>query len=336
VVNAKILIFWPAVAALSLCVLASDPMPPLGIIDFYGLRTVSEEQARQALRIKEGDPLPDNPTEAERRLEALPGVAQARINRVCCEQGKSLLYVGIQEKGTPVLKFRPAPQGAARLPEEISQAGDAFSQALTEAVVKGDIAEDDSQGHALNHAPALRAVQERFIMFAARDLKRLRDVLHHSSDPEQRAVATQVIAYTKDKRSVVHDLEEAMSDPAGEVRNNAIRALSVIANASLGPSRRHVRIDPQPFIVLLNSLDWTDRNKASWALYNLTSERDPATLAMLRKQALPSLLDIARWKAPGHAHSGFYLLGRIGGLTEEEINNAWLRRDLETVRNAIR
>jgi hypothetical protein len=30
-------------------------VPPIGIIDFYGLRSISEQQARQALQIKEGD-----------------------------------------------------------------------------------------------------------------------------------------------------------------------------------------------------------------------------------------------------------------------------------------
>jgi hypothetical protein len=47
---------------------------------------------------------------------------------------------------------------------DIVQAGDEFSKALMLAVQRGDIAEDDSQGQALAHDPALRAIQERFVL----------------------------------------------------------------------------------------------------------------------------------------------------------------------------
>src|SRR5213592_2557900 len=63
---------------------ASGQVPPVGIIDFYGLRSVSEQQVRQTLQIREGDALPDSVKELERRLEALPNVQQARLERVCC------------------------------------------------------------------------------------------------------------------------------------------------------------------------------------------------------------------------------------------------------------
>ena len=111
--------------------------PPIGIIDFYGLRSVSEQQARQALQIKEGDSFPTSQEEeAQRRLEAIPNVQQARLNFACCEAGKAILYVGIKEKGAPSLQFRSAPKGAIRLSEVIVQAGQAFDDAFTEGVEK--------------------------------------------------------------------------------------------------------------------------------------------------------------------------------------------------------
>ena len=79
----------------------------------------------------------------------------------------------------------------------------------------------------------------------------------------------------------------------------------------------------EPFIAMLNSIEWTDRNKASLALLELTGKRDPAILAMLRAEAFLSLVEMARWKSPGHAYSGFVLLGRVGGLAEDEIQAAW-------------
>src|ERR1700689_1414192 len=97
--------------------------PPIGTIDFYGLRTVSETRARQALQLKAGDMVPDSPVAPQLRLQALPGVTQARLNFVCCEKGKATLYVGIQEQGAPSLDFRAAPAGAVRLPFDVPPAG---------------------------------------------------------------------------------------------------------------------------------------------------------------------------------------------------------------------
>jgi hypothetical protein len=323
---------------LSASAVLAQSIPPIGIIDFYGLRAISEKQARQALHIEEGDTMPDDTEAAERRLEALPGVAEARLNRTCCEAGKSLLYVGIRQKGTPALKFLPAPHGASRLPGEIWRAGEAFQKSLNEGGLKGDVTEDDSQGHALAHYPPVRAVQERFIVFANRDFKRLRDVLHHSSDPGHRALAAQVIAYARDKQAAATELAEAVNDSNDGVRNNAIRALLVMATSNLFHPQKpiRIRIHPGPFIRLLNSLEWTDRNKAAAALNMLTLRRDPATLASIKKTALPALVEMARWKSPNDAQPAFTVLGRIGGLSEDTIAQAWERRDVRRVIEAAR
>ena len=65
---------------------------------------------------------------------------------------------------------------------------------------RGDSGEHLSEGHALMHDPAARAIQQRFIAYAARNLSRLRDVLRHSSDTEHRALAAHVLGYAPDKR----------------------------------------------------------------------------------------------------------------------------------------
>ena len=78
---------------------------------------------------------------------------------------------------------------------------------------------------------------------------------------------------------------------------------------------------------MLNSIEWTDRNKSSLALLKLTDKRDLAILSELRQKALPSLIEMARWKSSAHAWAPFVLLGRVGGLSEDEINAAWERGD---------
>jgi hypothetical protein len=315
-----------------LAVLLSAPQdpqfPPIGIIDFYGLRSVSERQVREALQIKEGDSLSGEPNEAKRRLESLLGVPEARIEFVCCNEGKTILFIGIREKGAPSIQFRPTPKGKVRLPQDVIQAGEDFDKAYTEAVLKGNSSEDDSQGHALTNDPAARAVQVRFITFAGRDLNTIREVLRNSDDARHRALAAQVIAYSADKQAVVNDLVEAMRDPADGVRNNAMRSLWVMTGGvARQTGGQPVKIPFRLFSDMLNSIEWSDRNKSSLVLLRLTDKRDPAILSELRQKSLPSLIEMARWKSSGHAYAPFFLLGRVAGIPEDEITAAWERGD---------
>ncbi len=308
----------------------TEQFPPIGIIDFYGLHNILEKQAREALLIKEGDPVPASFDETLKRLTSLPGVDEATVTPVCCDQGKSVLFFGIKEKGIFPPKFSPPPTGKVQLPPDIMAAGKAFEQALYEAILRGDSAEDASQGHALFHAPAVRTLQNRFIEFAGRDFELLRKVLHDSADGQQRALAAQILAYTKNKRAVVQDFVAAMRDSDENVRNNSMRSLARMAYAER-LHKLNLKIPWQPFIEMLNSTVWTDRNKASAALLELTERRDPSLLFQLHQQAMGSLIEMARWNSKGHAYPGFFILGRIAGLSEEKINGAWELNDRESV-----
>jgi hypothetical protein len=310
----------------------------IGIIDLYGLSRVSTGQVREALTFKEGDTVlmgfderPGFVTASEARLSTLPGVARARINPVCCDQGRVIVYVGIEERGTATMHLRPAPMGTARLAADIVQSGEEFLKAFILAVQRGDAAEDHSQGHAFTHDPATRAIQERFVVYAKRDLPQLRRVLRSSSDAVQRALAAQVLGYASDKKAMVEDLVQGMSDPSDEVRNNAMRALLVFADAAPGVSGSIPRVPAERFIDFLNSPVWSDRNKASAALMALSARRDPGLLATLRKKALASLVEMARWKSEGHAFAAFTILGRIAGYSDETARGLWDRGDREVV-----
>jgi HEAT repeat protein len=162
-------------------------------------------------------------------------------------------------------------------------------------------------------------------------LERLRQVLRHAADAEQRQIAAWVIAYAGDKRTVVDDLLYAVSDPEPWVRNNATRALGTIAKFAQDKPELGIRISKGPFIDMLNSVDWTDRNKALSVLRWLTASRDAAVLQQLREQALPALVEMARWKFMGHAYSAYYLLCRVDGLTDEEIAETLGKGEKEAV-----
>jgi len=312
----------------------------IGIIDFYGLHHVSESAAREALRIKEGDTVvltDDGPPafvmRSERRLTRLTGVRRARLNFVCCDAGRAILYVGIEERGSPTLRFRAVPRGRVRLADDVLQAGHDFSEALIQAIQRGDAGEDRSKGYSLANDAATRAVQERFLGFAARDEEQLRDVLYHSSDAEHRALAAQILGYAADTRNVIGDLAYGTNDPAESVRNNAMRALAIIAAFATRSPELKLVVPTQPFVSLLNSLVWTDRNKASMALMEL-SAANPKVIENLREQTLGPLIEMAHWKSEGHAAPAVWILGRIGGLSDDAIQVAWSRGDREAVIDA--
>jgi hypothetical protein len=324
---------------------ATQPTPPaskdssaraIGIIDFYGLNRLSAERLRRAVNVKQGTPVkPDGSASLrsgiERRVTSVAGVERAQATLVCCENDRLILYVGVQESGAAGTPSRPAPTGAVRLDADIVQAGLELDRAISAAVLRGNASEDDSEGHSLARDPAIRAVQEHFIAYADQHVLELRAVLRDCADAKQRALAAAVIGYVTDKQAVVEDLVYAMSDPDSGTRNNAMRTLAVFTFTVPTATRRVPRVPYEPFVALLSSLDWTDRNKASVALMGLSSHRDPALLSEVREHALAALVEMARWKALGHAGPALQILGRVAGLSEQDLREAVLRNEREAI-----
>jgi HEAT repeat protein len=176
-----------------------------------------------------------------------------------------------------------------------------------------------------------RAEQEKFLGLAEKHLEVLRDVVRNSFDAEHRAIAAYVIGYAPDKKAVLNDLLYALRDPDDTVRNNAMRAMGAIEVLSKRKPSLEIRISPTWLIEMLNSLAWTDRNKAAVDLVNLTEDRPADVIGQLRERALPSLTEMAKWKHLAHALPGFILLGRIAGMEEKEIQDAWSRGEREQV-----
>jgi hypothetical protein len=321
---------WKALVLLCLTASAAAAQPTtIGIIDVYGLRTVPEQRVREALGIREGDPMPSR-SALMSRLAAVPGVTRAEITTVCCADGKTILFVGVAESAEAAGP-RAMVRGTRRPAEDVLRTAAALDAARTAAIVRGDAGEDVTQGHSLMNDSTGRALQQRFVGFAERDLDNLRLVLREAGESNHRAVAAQVLAYHKDKQEVLPDLVAAMTDPSPAVRNEAMRALAIIAPYAGQHPELGIDVPSAPFVELLGSLVWTDRNKASMALMQLTATRDPQLLGELRARALPALVEMARWKSEGHALPAFVVLGRMAGMTEEAIQRAWSRGDRQSV-----
>ena len=304
----------------------------IGIIDFYGSFGLDPNDLRKKMGIKEGDALAKIDQEAIiKNLKTLPGIKQAHLATVCCdEKGRSILFVGVSDEAAPPSPYHKPPTANITLPLELIDAGARFSELIREGIIKGESGEDQSQGHSLmEYAPA-RAVQEKFAGYAEKYFILLQNVLKNSSNPEQRALAAQVIAYVKDKNSVVDDLLYAVYDDDDAVRNNATRALALIGSYSANnPALKIRKIPLDPFIKMMNSIVWTDRNKGSAVLLSLTEKRDSAIIKKIKEQAFIPIAQMATWKNPGHAMMGYLLLGRITGFSDEELFKAFASENRE-------
>lgn len=301
--------------------------PKIGVIDFYGLHKTPEAKLRQALGVREGDPLPRSKGDTEERIDHISGIVESHLEAVCCEAGQMVLYVGIEEKGAPHFDLREAPDGDLALPEDIRKT----YQRFIDASRPGQRGEDLTEGHALSSNPEAREIQEQFVPIAKQYLPELRHILRDSSDEEQRAIAAYVIGYYEDKKFIVDDLQFALKDADAGVRANAVRGLKALAvYAHLHPEAG-VKIEPTWFIEMLNSLSWTDRQQALGVLQILTDGKNQSALDQIRERALGSLVEMARWKSLEHALPAYLLLGRVAGLPDNQVQDAWNRGDREWV-----
>ncbi len=318
--------------------------PRIATVNYYGLHHVTVQQLQSSLHLKEGDPEPvhiDSPNTlmqlvrplsgvetrqtVEARLKQIPGVLDAVIVTVQTgEPHKTNLFVGISETAPAIALLHPT--GSEKLTDSVASLYDRHATAFGAAIANMDpnFDETDSQGHAFFTDPQMRSLEDQAIAFdqSPANLNLARQVLRNAADPLQRRSAAWLITYAPDKKIILEDLTQAIRDPDPEVRNIVTRSITLIAEYANQDPKFAVRIPAVPFIEMLNSLTWFDRNKATGVLYALTESRDPQILIDLRKGALGALTEMARWKAP-HAEDAFKLIGRIAGLSEPEIENSW-------------
>ena len=306
-----------AVCLFLACGLASGQVPRVGTIDFYGLRKISLAKLRQDLGIQPGDPLPPSKANVEERLTTIDGVVLARLEAVCCEAKDAILFVGIQERGATHFEVREAPGSEAVLPEEMTTAYRAFLDGLQEAVVGNPV------------DPGFVGLEERLAALVKTHLKQLRDVLRTSADAGQRAIAAHAMVVSPDKPAAAQDLQYALQDADEDVRRNALNSLSTLAAYALKHPDSEIRIAPTWPIEMLNSIAWSDRTGAVNLLLTLSEKREPGVLDLIRQRAAPQLIEMARWNSLTHALPAYILLGRVAGLSENEIQGSWSRGERE-------
>ena len=319
----------------------------VGVIDFYGPRS-DDMELRSCLPFREYDTIElDSIASSLTTLSkykqtlldcfkrAQPNIKQVDLAFVCCvnQDNKWIVYVGVDT--TLIKRSEDNKTSDIKLPGEITSVYDSLMNLLIVAVQLGEADEDYSDGHSLMKYLPARKLQEEFVKFADIHLNLVREVLKTSIYSNQRAVAATVIGYYHDKAEIINELLEAVSDSDNEVRNNAIRAIGIITEYAQSRPDLKIEIPADPFIALMNSVQWSDRNKSVSVLRVLSSSNDEKLLAKLKSEALESLVDMARWKSEGHSYTGYLILGRIAGWSEEALNFDSFRKNKSELMNKL-
>ena len=321
------------------CVMLGQEQPHrIGSIDFFGYAGLNLNPIKATLPLHVGDQFPGAAETREgikKAVTSVIGRPPTDVAPVCCDaHGNFMIYVGLPGDSIKPPKYNPLPTGKTRLPAKIVDLYQQTMDASSAAVLKGVTGEDSSEGYALSIGDSdLRSKQLAARAYALQHEKLIRTVLYTSRDAQQRIVAAYLLGYGRQSSQQIAGLVHGSQDPDGDVRNDATRALGVLAASN---ARVAARIPATGFIRMLSSGSWTDRNKAAWVLAVLTSSRDPKVLARLRSEAWMTLIEMARWRSVLHASNARLLLARIDGIEEERAQRLANADNPDELINALR
>lgn len=288
-----------------------------GSINFFGGQGLDLARVRAALTLHSGDAIAQEDAEAIiARLKAEVLSATGRpatdVAIICCDQpGRPDFYIGLAGQSYREIERGPTPSGGARLDPQAILLYKKYTSAWEDAVRQGDAGEDDSAGYALSSYEPARKVEMAMRDYALAHPREIERALADSREAEERQAAATLLGYAARSPGQLAALTAAINDADEDVRNNAMRALSVMAAAT-----PNLPIDIAPLAESLYSGVWTDRNKASLLLEHLTSTRDAAKLQILCERSMGPLIDGAQWRSSSHAYPFLEILGRIGGIDE--------------------
>ncbi len=316
----------------------ADLTPHVGAIEIYGARKVPLQKIEKALNIKVGDVLPSR-EDAEDRINKVPNILVSRVEAACCMGKDMILYVGVEERDSPHMEFHALPGGLATLAPSLMANYRRFLDEVEDSIRYNNADEDLTNGYSLMADPDCRSLQQGFIEAVAADLPNVAKVVRDAVDPEQRAAAVYLLQYAPRRPrtiSVMTDgIQWALQDDDDTVRESAMNSLrAVLVGAKMHPDQG-IRFEPTWLVSLMNSVVWSDRFHASQALVTLTDTASQDALDMLRARALPSVVEMARWRDLKHALPAFILAGRLAGMEEAQIKQAWLSEDRESVLQAL-
>ncbi|MDA0204990.1 MAG: HEAT repeat domain-containing protein [Acidobacteria bacterium] len=289
-------------------------------IDFFGYGDMDLDAVRAELPVRQGDAWPEDDLQRLRdSIEGALGEQPTDVAFVCCTpEGGRWIFIGLPGSTSKPIAFSAAPQEPLVAPPELIRIANDLDGALQASVTRGGdgVTEDQSLGYALQTDPESRALQLELREYALAHGPEILALLTDAANARHRGIAATAAGYMEHSAAQIRALRAAMSDPNPTVRNNATRALLVLGNSGV---KLAALIPTASFIELLYSGTWSDRNKASGALYGLTQTRDASVFAEVKARGLEPLVEIARWDSDGHARRAKWILGRLAGLDEATI-----------------
>jgi hypothetical protein len=315
---------------LAACCLAQPLQKPVAAIDMYGSAAVNFGHLRAAFSFRVGDAF--EPKEIRREdtsaeFQKLIGTNHFSVAPIFVPDLKGwVLYVDVEPADASPLVWNPAPAGPEELPSGIVGL---YEHAMDRMANGGIFAGDDTtNGYSLSKDPIMREDELTLLDYARSHADLIYSVLKGSKSRRDRVAAAWIAGYAVKGSAQLAALLHAVADPDSTVRNNAIRVLAVLASSDADVARQ---IPAAPFIPMLRSLNWTDRNKAMALLGSVTAARDPKTIESLRAQAIQPLLQMSRWTYWGHASMALVLLGRIAGIPEERLQGLLRAHDASSI-----
>lgn len=154
--------------------------------------------------------------------------------------------------------------------------------------------------------PELEPYLERFNAGAREHEELLYTIATQSGDASQRANALFLLAHTNDAERLLPALGRSIYDPAGGVRNNAMRVLMFLAKA-----RSELDYPVEDLIAALDFPTSSDRNKAGYTLAALAAQS--RYRAAIRDGAVPSALRMLRLLQPNNHDPAYQILQLVSG-----------------------
>ena len=317
---------------------AQDKPFQIGEIEFFGSHGLDIAAIRKSLPLSEGSNVSDAQLKHVREIISSAvtrssGLVPTDVVAVCCDNhGDVMIFIGLPGSSFRNFRLNAAPRGSAHLPREIISLSQEVND-LTAEAIRIQPAEDDSNGYALSLYGPLRTKQLAVREWALDHAVLLRRVLATSTDPHERSVAASALGYARQSKEQIAALTKASRDPDEGVRNEATRALAVLAGSNPQAAKK---IPAAGFVDMVSSGIWLDRNKAARLLSFLTRGRDQKLLKLLRARALDSLIEMAIWRSPTHADSSLVILGRIAGMEEDRLQQLVAARQTQVIFDSVR
>jgi hypothetical protein len=237
------------------------------------------------------------------------------------------VYIGLPGRSVSTPTYNPPPKEDQELPKEATELYEDMMQTLAEVLsTKGGVIEDDSKGYALSADPQLREKELKFRQWSLQHESTVKKILTSSAVSSQRAIAAEALGYLDPSIEQTDILIEACRDEGSGVRNNATRALACIAKSN---KTLAARMPAAPFVQMLNSGIWTDRNKGEFVLMRLC-DQNPALLQTNRNQIFQALAEMSCWDEP-HARGAQSLLKRACGLTDDRLKPLFMAGDVDAI-----